>query len=336
MLKFIFRWFITLILIIIIIIAALITYDFWSFYKKEIFINQPKILSIEPGDNMNTIANDLIELGIGGQLWHWLLLAKIKRVDRLIKSGDYQLQGKTTPILLLDKLVKGDILLKYFRIPEGITFEQLREIFSKNNNLIHDSFGLSEDMIIAKAGIKAKKIEGMLFPDTYQIINNTSEIEIIKHSAAKMQELIKQLWPLRLKDIPISDPYQALILASIVEKETGHPEDIPLVASVYINRLKINMLLQADPTVIYGMGNKYQGNIRKIDLQTPTPYNTYIINGLPPTPISTISKASLQAVLNPPESPFYYFVAMGNGRSYFSKNLAEHNRAVRKYILNKR
>lgn len=330
--RFLFRWLLTLIFLFIIGFAGIVAYDFWQFSKKDFTIPRTTI-TINRGDDLKKVIDTLLANGLDGRSWQWILLAKIKKAEHNIKAGEYLIEGKTNAVELLDKLVKGDFLLLSVRIPEGKTFAEIRKIFAKNSSLIQDIPNLSDEELIIKNGIKAPKIEGMLFPDTYRVLSNSSDTEIIKLSAQKMQKLLDELWLIRAENLPFSDPYQALILASIVEKESGHSDDTPLVASVYINRLRINMPLQADPTVIYGMGENFKGNIRKVDLETYTPYNTYKINGLPPTPISTVSKASLQAVLNPPTTRYLYFVSKGNGRSYFSETLAEHNQAVNTYIL---
>ena len=185
---------------------------------------------------------------------------------------------------------------------------------------------------VAKAVYEWNNIDGWLYPDTYNYTPNSTDLELLKRSTTRLQKALDKAWSERDESLPLADPYQMLILASIVEKETGIAAERPQVASVFINRLRANMKLQTDPTVIYGMGERYTGNIRKKDLETITPYNTYMIDGLPPTPIAMVSEGALQAVAHPAKTDFYYFVADGSGGHKFTRNLNEHNKAVQEYL----
>lgn len=335
MIRFLIRWTITLALLVVVIFAGLISFSFYTFTKTELNISPPVLFTVNKGDDMKKIIATITNSGISGKDWQWLLLAKVKQIERSVKAGDYEVSGNITPTNLLDKLVRGEIQLLQFRIPEGKTFREIRALINNSTNFNHQTIEMTQPQILAALGFKYPNLEGLLFPDTYSIIRTSSDLDLIKLAIDKQIKILNELWSNRDVDVPFTTAYQALILASIVEKESGHLDDTPLIASVYTNRLRINMPLQADPTVIYGMGERYNGNITKTDLQTQTPYNTYTIMGLPPTPISTISKAALAAVLKPPKTNYLYFVAKGNGRSQFSETLQEHNYAVNTYILKK-
>ncbi|MBX9694986.1 MAG: endolytic transglycosylase MltG, partial [Cyanobacteria bacterium] len=214
---------------------------------------------------------------------------------------------------------------------EGKTFRQIRSLLDSHPDVRHDSAGLSDGDILVRIGASEPHPEGLFFPDTYLFAKQSSDLDILRRAYRAMQARLAAEWNSRDPSVPYAGPYEALIMASIVEKETGQPADRLKVAAVFVNRLKKGMLLQTDPTVIYGMGERFDGNIRKYDLTTDTPYNTYTRTGLPPTPIALPGQASIQAALHPPASDLYYFVARGDGSSEFSRNLDEHNRAVAKY-----
>ena len=214
---------------------------------------------------------------------------------------------------------------------EGQTFFEMRKVLDEHPAVKHDSKDLSEAEILHAVGAVENKAEGMFFPDTYLVIPGTSDLRLLKRAYAAMQSNLTSAWESRDEDLPYADSYQALIMASIIEKETGQASERPLIASVFINRLKQRMLLQTDPTVIYGMGPRFDGNLRKVDLQQDTPYNTYTRAGLPPTPIAMPGLAAIKAAMNPAPSNAIYFVAKGDGSHEFSENLADHNRAVNKY-----
>ena len=207
----------------------------------------------------------------------------------------------------------------------------MRQALESHPDLEADIAGLSDTEILSRIGAREKHPEGLFFPDTYLFDKRSGALAVLKRAHGAMQARLERAWAARDPASPLASPYEALILASIVEKETGRPADRPLIASVFVNRLKRGMRLQTDPTVIYGIGERFDGNLRKRDLETDTPYNTYTRDGLPPTPIALPSQASLDAVVEPPASPYLYFVARGDGSSEFSTNLADHNRAVAKY-----
>ncbi len=249
-----------------------------------------------------------------------------------IKPGIYEIDSPITPYTLLRKITEGDVTQQAVTFVEGWTFRQIRKALDEHTGVKHDSRELSEAEILKRLGAKAASPEGLFFPDTYHFDSGSSDVLVLRRAYRLMQSHLDAQWKNRAPDLPLATPYEALILASIVEKETGQPGDRPMVAAVFVNRLRKGMLLQADPTVIYGMGEAYDGNIRKRDLTTDTPYNTYTRTGLPPTPIAMPGLASLAATLNPPASDVLYFVSRGDGTSHFSRTLGEHERAVTKYL----
>ncbi len=259
------------------------------------------------------------------------LLARVSGQGAKIKAGQYRLKPGTTPAQLLDQLGRGEFAQEALVIIEGWTFADMRRAVGAHPALRHETSTMSDAELLTKISSELRAGEGMFFPDTYRFATNTSDLGVYKQAYAMMQKKLSQHWEQRELGLPYKDAYEALIMASIVEKETGQKSERRQIASVFVNRLHRGMMLQTDPTVIYGMGKFYQGNIRKKDLLTDTPYNTYTRTGLPPTPISLPGEQSLQAVLSPEKSDALYFVSRGDGTSHFSENLNDHNRAVNKY-----
>jgi UPF0755 protein len=232
---------------------------------------------------------------------------------------------------LLDKLTRGDVTQGELVLVEGKTFRQFRVAMNEHPDLAHDSLKLTDMQILARLGAMESHPEGLFFPDTYLFNKGSSDFDVLRRAYRSMQPKLAAAWEARDRALPLKSPYELLVLASIIEKETGLPADRPQVAAVFVNRLRRGMLLQTDPTVIYGLGERFDGNLRKIDLQTDTPWNTYTRAGLPPTPIAMPGLASLQAAASPPPSDMLYFVARGDGSSKFSTSLEGHNSAVAKY-----
>lgn len=288
-------------------------------------------LSIEPGTSGREVAIAVVEAGVpvNALLLHaWF---RLSGQSRLIRAGSYELDRDTTPRSLLQKLVRGEEALRSVTLVEGWTFRQVRENLAKAEQLRPDSAPLSPEDIMAQLGKPGVHPEGRFFPDTYTYSKGSSDIAVLKRALRAMDKRLEAAWALRAPQSPLKTPDEALVLASIVEKETGAPKDRPSIAAVFSNRLRIGMRLQTDPTVIYGMGTAFDGNLRKKDLLTDTPWNTYTRTGLPPTPIAMPGKASLLAAVQPAPSKALYFVARGDGSSQFSNTLDEHNRAVNKY-----
>ena len=292
-------------------------------------------LEIEPGTSANTVAGTVVSSGVAtpaALLQAWF---RLSGQARQIKAGSYEITPGTTPRSLLSMLVRGDQALKSITLVEGWNFTQVREALQKAEQLAPESAAMSPEMIMEKLGFPGVHPEGRFFPDTYTYAKGASDMAVLKRAARAMDKRIDAAWALRSPDTPLKTPYEALILASIVEKETGKPSDRGQIAGVFTNRLRIGMLLQTDPTVIYGLGDKFDGNLRKRDLQTDTPYNTYTRAGLPPTPIAMPGRAAMLAAVQPEPTNAFYFVARGDGSSQFSASLDEHNRAVNKYIRGK-
>jgi UPF0755 protein len=252
-----------------------------------------------------------------------------------IQAGTYRLDKALTPNELLDKLARGDVVFIEMAFIEGTTFRQWLEQLRSSPHVRQTLAGKTPADVLADIGIGDRSAEGWLFPDTYRFAPGVSDVEILRKAHATMKKKLAEAWAARDPKVPLATPYEALILASIVEKETGVGSERPLIAAVFLNRLKGGMRLQTDPTVIYGMGQSFDGNIRKKDLAADTPWNTYTRDGLPPTPIAMPGAASLQAAVKPADTDALYFVSKGDGSHQFSKTLDEHNRAVAKYQLRK-
>jgi len=289
-------------------------------------------LEIEPGTTANGVAEVVVASGAdvpAPLLQAWF---RFSGQARLIKAGSYEIVSGTTPRKLLSMLVRGEETLKSVTLVEGWTFNQVLQALQKAEQLTPDTVGLSPEMIMEKLGKPGTHPEGRFFPDTYTYAKGSSALAVLKRAARAMDKRLEVAWGLRSPETPLKSPDEALVLASIVEKETGKPADRGQIGGVFTNRLRIGMPLQTDPTVIYGLGAQFDGNLRKRDLQQDTPYNTYTRTGLPPTPISMPGKAALLAAVQPAPTQALYFVSRGDGTSEFSDNLDGHNRAVNKYI----
>ena len=335
--------FFVFLLIILLILGGV---GFWGYQKLTEFVNTPvnvtqdQLLTIERGTTGSKLAALLEQEKIleHADLLPWLL--KLQPQLNKVKAGTYSLTGVKTLQDLLDMINSGKEAQFSVKFIEGKTFKEWRKNLENAPHLKQTLQGKTDKEImalldipaVAKAVYEWNNMEGWLYPDTYNYTPNSTDLELLKRSATRLQKALDKAWSERDENLPLADPYQMLILASIVEKETGIAAERPQVASVFINRLKANMKLQTDPTVIYGMGESYTGNIRKKDLETMTPYNTYMIEGLPPTPIAMVSESALQAVAHPAKTDFYYFVADGSGGHKFTRNLNEHNKAVQEYL----
>jgi UPF0755 protein len=292
--------------------------------------------TVKTGASLRSVARELAASGVIGADWMLVGWARIKGRDRTIKAGNYELTAGTTLAGLLDKLTQGDVTQTGFTIIEGWSFRDLRAALKKHPGIVPAVADLPDAELMQKIGATESEPEGMFFPDTYYFVNGATDASILARAYQMMQTRLAAAWSVRDSELPLSNSYEALTLASIVEKETGRPADRPLVAAVFINRLRQGMRLQTDPTVIYGLGEQFNGNLKRRDLDADHTFNTYTRDGLPPTPIALPSQASIDAVLHPPQTPFLFFVARGDGSSEFSTNLADHNRAVAKYQRNGR
>lgn len=321
-------------LVILLLLAALAGAGWlYHFAHRELSLPEmPFQFNLKPGSTMKTVARQLTQSQLLSEPWSFIALARALGKGANIKAGEYEIDRNPTPLALLALFTKGQQAEQVsVQFIEGHTFADMRRVLDQHPALKHDSKDLSEIEILREVGSIETKAEGLFFPDTYLVIPGTSDLKLLQRAYKAMQDRLASAWETRDTSVPFTEPYQALIMASIVEKETGQPDERPLIASVFINRLKKRMLLQTDPTVIYGMGDRYNGNIRKADLQRDTPYNTYTRAGMPPTPIAMPGIASIKAALNPATSNALYFVAKGDGTHEFSANLLDHNRAVNKY-----
>ncbi|SFP56334.1 UPF0755 protein [Nitrosomonas cryotolerans] len=291
----------------------------------------PYEFSIEPGSSLKNIARQLVDEGVLPNAWSFILLSRLMGNESSLKAGDYILTSNLSQTALLEYLIKGDARRNEVKFLEGWTFLQLRQVLNEHPAIRHDTLHFSNQEVLQLIGASETAAEGLFFPDTYYFQKNSRDIDILRRAYHRMHDKLQAIWSTRAQSLPLTTPYEALILASIVEKETGLESDRTKIAGVFMNRLRLGMRLQTDPTVIYGLGEEFDGNLRKKDLRADHAYNTYTRSGLPPTPIAMPGLASILAVLNPAETDALYFVAKGNGESQFSATLAEHNRAVAKY-----
>lgn len=287
--------------------------------------------TITPGSGAHAAGQQIADAGVPIVPILFNLLARVEGKTSKIKAGSYELKPGTTPQRLITQLARGEFAQESLTIIEGWTFKQMRMAMASHPGLKHDTVGLSDKELMAKISPEFVQPEGLFFPDTYLFAKGASEMQIFKQAHTAMIGRLSEAWDKRDPALPYKNPYEALIMASIVEKETGQKSERAMIAGVFVNRLKTGMLLQTDPTVIYGMGDNYQGKIRKRDLEADTPYNTYTRGGLPPTPIALAGAQSLTAALAPARTQALYFVARGDGTSQFSANLPDHNRAVNQY-----
>lgn len=290
-------------------------------------------ISIKPKSGLKSIANQLVEQGVLNSAWPFVLLAKILGKETYLQAGDYTLNKNITPYQLMLSLNHGKATQGNITFIEGKTFKQMREKLAKNDAIDATITQLSDAQVMQSVGNGEDHAEGLFFPDTFYFDRGTPDKVILKRAYDIMQTKLDGAWQNRAPNLPYKNSYEALIMASIVEKETGKASERPMIAGVFINRLKIGMRLQTDPTVIYGMGDSYNGNIRRKDLLKDTIYNTYTRYGLPPTPIAMPGLASINAALHPESTKSLYFVGKGDGSHAFSATLNEHNRAVAKYQL---
>ena len=303
----------------------------WYAFSPVKLRTEPADFSIRPGSSLKSATRQIVESGVELKAWRFNLLGRLLGKAGTIKAGSYEVRAGITPLALLDKLTAGEVTQAEVALIEGWTFRQMRAALDAEPSVAHDSSALSDAGIMAKLGVAGRNPEGLFFPDTYLFGKGASDLDILRRAYKAMDRQLQAAWERRAPDLPYRNPYEALIMASVIEKETGQASDRALIGGVFVNRLRMGMMLQTDPSVIYGLGEKFDGNLRKKDLLTDTPHNTYTRTGLPPTPIAMPGQASLQAALNPAKTPALYFVARGDGTSEFSRTLAEHERAVARY-----
>ncbi|MDY7572898.1 endolytic transglycosylase MltG [Actimicrobium sp. CCI2.3] len=287
--------------------------------------------AIEPGSSLRSVADQIAARQIPLQPLLFEALVRLTGKEGQIKAGHYAIKPGTTPQRLIGQLVRGEFAQESLVVIEGWTFRQMRQAVADNPALKHDTLALTDKELLAKVTTEFNVPEGLFFPDTYLYAKGASDLQVYRQAHAELLKRLEQAWAQRDLTLPYKTPYEALTMASIIEKETGQKAERGLIAGVFVNRLKKGMLLQTDPTVIYGMGDKFKGNIRKRDLLTDTPFNTYLRVGLPPSPIALPGNDALRAALRPERTDALYFVARGDGTSVFSSNLPDHNRAVNRY-----
>lgn len=321
----------TIIFSILLAIAGGVYITHWASQPLGDAGAKPAEFTIKPGSGVRSAMRQVRDGGVPAEPLLMELLARVSGRAGAIKAGSYRMKPESSPLMLLNQLVKGETIKESLTIIEGWTFAQMRSEIARQKWLKQDTSDLSEMSLLEKINAGYDRAEGLFYPDTYVFSRGTSDLEIYQLSHARMLKKLEQAWASREDNLPYRTPYEALIMASIIEKETGRAAERKRIAAVFVNRLKSGMLLQTDPTVIYGMGTSFDGNIRKQDLQTDSPYNTYKRTGLPPTPIALPGNAALEAALNPAATNDLYFVSRGDGSSEFSENLSDHNKAVNKY-----
>lgn len=291
------------------------------------------VFEIAPGTRLRDVAERLVDQGLIDDPYFFIALAYQRGLQHRIKAGEYAIVDGMRPPELLERFASGRSIQYPVTLVEGRTFREVVEELSSVPVLKAELTGLSDAEVMERVGMEEAHPEGWLFPDTYLVSRGSTDVEVLKRAYARMKQVLTEEWEQREEGLPLESPYEALILASIIEKETGLAEERPAIGGVFTRRLQRGMRLQTDPTVIYGMGDAYDGNIRREDLRAPTPYNTYVIDGLPPTPIALPGREAIRAALQPADGTALYFVSRGDGSHHFSVTLDEHNCAVRKYQL---
>lgn len=291
----------------------------------------PKLVNVPSGAHLRSLSVILEREGVIPNARAFWLLGRMLGKGGTLKAGVYLLDKPLTPLELLAKIERGDIYQAAVRFIEGKNWREIQAVLAAQPLLINESAGMGNAELLRAIGASERRIEGLLFPDTYFFAPHTSDLLVLRRAYQLQQEKLMAAWEKRAPGLPYRSPYEALIMASIVEKETGAAFERPMIAGVFLNRLKLGMRLQTDPTVIYGLGARFDGNLRKVDLLADTPYNTYTRTGLPPTPIAMPSAEAIRAALNPARTDALYFVSRGDGTHVFSSDLAAHNRAVNRY-----
>ncbi len=308
----------------------------WLYLYAKLPLNlspQAQEISIKPKSSLTSIANQLVEQQVISNALPFIILARLLGKEPYLQAGNYTLNKNVSPYQLMLSLNHGKSTQGSIIFIEGKTFKQMRAKLARNDAVKNTINSLTDDEIMRMVGNNEKHAEGLFFPDTFYFDRHTADTVLLKRAYDSMQAKLKAAWENRAPNLPYKSSYEALIMASIIEKETGKASERPMIAGVFLNRLRIGMRLQTDPTVIYGMGDNYNGNIRRRDLIADTPYNTYTRDGLPPTPIAMPGLASIEAALHPEKTKALYFVGKGDGSHAFSNSLQEHNRAVAKYQL---
>ena len=303
----------------------------WYPYHHLPLKSSPMEFGINAGSTLRSASQQMVEAGVLKRAWPFEMLTRFVGDAKNIKAGNYEIETGVTPLKLMHKITRGDYSALAITFVEGWTFRQMRKALDDHPALKHDTEGVPDSEVLHRLGVEETSPEGLFFPDTYHFSQGVSDLNILRRSYQLMHKHLMAQWQERTPELPLATPYEALILASIVEKETGKAVERSTISAVFVNRLRRGMKLQTDPTVIYGLGDSFDGNLRKNHLLSDGPYNTYTRTGMPPTPIAMPGLASLHAALNPARTDALYFVAKGDGSSHFSRSLEEHDRAVTKY-----
>ncbi|NCA71118.1 MAG: endolytic transglycosylase MltG [Sphingobacteriia bacterium] len=310
--------------------------DFRAFVTRPLALSAPSVvLDIPRGTSLRGLARRMTDDGLLPHPYYFIALAYRQGDQGRIKAGEYELKAGMRPAEVLARITSGRVIEYPVTLVEGWTFRQAVAAIDQHPKLAGALGSLTDDELMAALGRPGEHPEGRFFPDTYRFARETPRLTVLRRAFERMERILAEEWAGRQEGLPIDTAYDALILASIIEKETGLAHERDEIAGVFVRRLRLGMRLQTDPTVIYGMGDRYEGRIRRVDLREATPYNTYVIQGLPPTPIALPGRAAIRAALHPAEGESLYFVARGDGGHVFSATLDEHNAAVRRYILNK-
>ena len=325
-------------------LVAIAVFLAWNHYDRRWLqspiegLVAPAIFEVPRGASLSSVARRLEKEGLMDRPESWVRHANREKLATRLKAGEYRLQPGTSPAMLLDQFVAGDVILHTLTLPEGWTFRQALTAIHSHPQIKAELKGLDDARVLARLGMRDAHPEGLFFPDTYRFPRGTTDRELLLQAHARLESELAAAWSRRADGLPLHSPYEALILASLVEKETGASEERPLIAGVFVNRLKRGMRLQTDPSVIYGIGEKFDGNLRRRDLETDTAYNTYLRAGLPPTPIALAGREALDAAVQPAATGSLYFVAtgLGDGRHYFADTLTAHNANVSRHLANLR
>jgi UPF0755 protein len=321
----------TLLGLVVLMVFAAAGYAAWYVSTPLVTAKLPVEVEIPRGATFRGVMDALEKSGIKVRRFEFEALARALRQERGIKAGSYEIAEAVTPTDLLEKLTRGDVTQAEVRLIEGWTFSQFRAALDASPDLRHDTAGLEDHQVLARLEAPEPHPEGLFFPDTYLFGKGSSDLAVLRRAYRAMQRHLKEEWEAKNGNLPYRSPYEALIMASIIEKETGKASERDLIGGVLVNRLRIGMRLQADPTIIYGLGNTFDGNLKRSHLVEDGPYNTYTRAGLPPTPIAMPGFASLRSAMRPGKTEALYYVSKGDGSSQFSRTLDEHNRAVSRF-----
>ena len=328
MLRFLTR---LLLLLAFAVVLAVAAFAWWALRPLELPADRVDF-TVAPGAGVRSIALQLQEAGVAVDPRLFALLARGSGLDTQIKAGGYEITRGDSVWRLLQRMAQGDMTHARITFIEGWTYRQIRDELRRHPDIRQTLTDIDDPVLLERLGAAATHPEGMFFPDTYSFAKGSADFDILRRAHMALQQQLDAAWQARAKDLPLASPYELLIMASIVEKETGHEPERARISGVFANRLRVGMPLQTDPTVIYGMGESYEGRITRQDLQTDTLWNTYTRRGLPPTPIANPGRASLMAAAQPEQHKFLYFVSRGDGTSEFSTDLNAHNRNVSRYI----